>query len=141
MRVLIDTHCWLWALSDPSRLGSAARELLEDGENEIVFSAVSAWEIAIKTGLGKLKLPEPVSGFVAARLAEYRMVPLPIYHTHALHVTTLPPLHRDPFDRLLIAQSQIEKLPLLTADPQLLPYGLEIVWAGRRRQPSRRKTR
>lgn len=139
MRALIDTHCWLWALSEPSRLGSAARDLIESGENDVVFSAVSAWEIAIKSSLGKLKLPESPADFVTSRLARHRMTALPIYHTHALHVTTLPLLHRDPFDRLLIAQCQIEQLPLLTADPQMLPSELEVIWAGRRRAPARRR--
>jgi PIN domain nuclease of toxin-antitoxin system len=134
-RFLIDTHCWLWARIAPERLNAAATELIENDENTIVFSAVIAWEIAIKVGLGKLELPEPVNEYVDSRIEAQAMKPLPIYIHHALRVAELPPHHRDPFDRLLIAQAQAEGLPLMTADARIAAYDIEIIWAGRSEAP------
>lgn len=137
MRFLVDTHCWLWSVSAPQRLRAAAAELIEDGENAVVFSAVSALEIAIKASLGKLQLPEPPTRFVESRLRALGMTSLPIYLSHALRVGDLPQHHRDPFDRMLVAQSQIERLPLMTADAAIAAYEVDIIWAGRGRAPRR----
>ena len=137
MRFLIDTHCWLWAVSAPERLRAAARKTIESRENTVLFSAVSALEIAIKVSIGKLRLPEPPGEYVRSRVDTLSMTSLPVYQTHALHVAELPPHHRDPFDRLLIAQSQVENLPLMTADAALAAYDLELIWAGRGRPPRR----
>jgi PIN domain nuclease of toxin-antitoxin system len=117
MRVLLDTQCWLWMASAPDRLTERARSLVETTDNELYLSAASAWEIAIKHSLGKLRLPEPPTRYVPSRLDAMGITPLPIDHAHALRVDTLPRHHRDPFDRLLVAQSQIEDLPILTTDP------------------------
>ena len=137
MRFLIDTHCWLWAVSAPERLRPTAREAIESRENTVLFSAVSALEIAIKVSLGKLQLPKPPAEFVRSRVDALSMTSLPVYQTHALHVAELPPHHRDPFDRLLVAQSQVENVPLMTADAALAAYDLELIWAGRGRPPRR----
>jgi PIN domain nuclease of toxin-antitoxin system len=139
MRFLLDTHCWLWAVSAPERLRRSGAELIESRENTIVFSAVSALEIAIKVSLGKLEVPEPVGEFVSSRVDALAMIALPVYLSHALRVAELPPHHRDPFDRLLIAQSQIEHLPLMTADATLAEYDVEIIWMGTGRAPGRPK--
>jgi len=139
MRFLIDTHCWLWSVSAPHRLRAAAAELIEDAENTVVFSAVSALEIAIKVSLGKLQLPEPATKFVESRLRGLGMTSLPIYLSHALRVGDLPQHHGDPFDRLLVAQSQIEGLALMTADAAIAAYDVEIIWAGRGRAPRSRR--
>lgn len=128
MRILFDTHCWLWWLADDPRLEREARELITDRRNLLYLSAASSLEIAIKLSLGKLRLPEPPADYVPGRLAAEGMTALPIHHAHALHVATLPHHHRDPFDRLLIAQAQIERLPILTADEQLKAYDVEILW-------------
>src|SRR5258706_7608830 len=122
MRFLIDTHCWLWAVRNPERLLPAAAQLIESDENMVVLSAVSALEIAIKASLGKLELSEPAAEFVSSQIAALSMTALPVYLSHALRVGLLPHHHRDPFDRLLIAQSQIERLPLMTADPEIAAY-------------------
>ena len=135
MRFLIDTHCWLWAVSAPEKLRPAAAAWIASPENDIVFSAVSGLEISIKTSLGKLKLPEPPAAFVSSRVEALAMTPLPIYLTHALGVAELPHHHADPFDRLLIAQCQIEHLPLMTADSASAGYDIDIIWAGRGRAP------
>jgi PIN domain nuclease of toxin-antitoxin system len=141
VRFIIDTHCWLWWYSSPEKLGAEAYDLIADIGNEVTVSAASAWEIALKHSLGKLSLPEPPEVIVPRRLAEQAMFALPVALEHAVRVSTLPFHHSDPFDRLLIAQAQIEQVPLMTADEQLLPYDVELLWAGptrprRRRPPS-----
>ena len=127
MRLLIDTHCWLWWLGAPERLRDSSRRLIANHDNEVLFSAASSWEIAIKIALGKLHLPSPVEQYVPDRLARNAMGALPVEHIHALRVATLPLHHGDPFDRLLVAQCQVENLPLLTADRQFSPYDIEIL--------------
>jgi PIN domain nuclease of toxin-antitoxin system len=116
-------------VGEPDRLSEPSRRLLRDPGNQLFFSAASAWEIAIKFAAGKLQLPQPPAAFVAQRLAEDRLGALPILHAHALHAGELPPHHRDPFDRLLIAQARLEGLTLLTADRQLARYDVPIHWA------------
>lgn len=127
MRLLVDTQCFLWMTSAPRRFGATTRRLLLSQTTTLFFSAASAWEIAIKHGLGKLALPEQPSEYVEDRLRRTRTTPLPISVAHALRVAELPPHHRDPFDRLLIAQAQLERLPVLTADGQFAAYDVEIV--------------
>jgi len=113
----------------PERFTEAARKLVQDTGNTLLLSAVSSWEIAIKYALGRLPLPAPPSEYVPERIRRSAVVPLPIQHSHALHVATLPHHHRDPFDRLLIAQAQVEKLPILTSDRQFAAYDVHIHWA------------
>lgn len=134
MRVLLDTHVLLWWLSDPQRLNTKARGLLEDEANEVLLSSISVFEIVIKTGLGKLQLQEPPEELIERVVREQALVPLSIRHDHALAVASLPPTHADPFDRLLIAQSLVESVPLLTADSVFRSYELDLVWAGARRR-------
>jgi PIN domain nuclease of toxin-antitoxin system len=128
MRVLLDTHSFLWWVTDDPRLSPRAREAMSDGENHLFFSAASAWEIAIKARLGRLTIPDPVATFVPTQLAENAIEGLPINLTHALHVHSLPDHHGDPFDRMLVAQSQIENLPILTGDPLIAQYAVETIW-------------
>ncbi len=97
-------------------------------DTEPLLSAVSGWEIAIKSRLGKLKLPPDLQGFVAEQLRINAIQVLPFDMTHALHVFTLPDHHRDPFDRMLVAQSQLEQLPILTGDPQIARYAVTVMW-------------
>lgn len=130
MKILIDTQCWLWWFLDPDRLNARSRELIAERRHPVVFSAASSWEIATKTALGKLELPEPPSRYVPSRLSTEGMSTLPIEHAHALGVADLPPLHDDPFDRLLVSQARQEHAVLLTADPQILRYQVETIWAG-----------
>jgi len=129
MRILLDTQCWLWMSLSPERFSSRARGLVENRENVLYLSAASAWEMAIKHALGKLRLPEPPVTYVPARIAALGVQPLAIEHEHALRVATLPAHHRDPFDRLLVAQAQIDDLPILTADPAIGKYDVETVAA------------
>lgn len=141
MRFLLDTHTWLWAVSAPERLRNSGAELIEDAENTVIFSAVTALEIAIKVSLGKLTLPVPASEFVTSRIDALAMTVLPVYVSHALRVASLPRHHGDPFDRLLVAQCQIERLPLMTADDALAAYDIEIIWIGKGRAPRRSRRR
>ena len=127
MKILVDTQCWLWMAASPERFSVHTRSLIEARDNELYLSAASAWEIAIKHGLGKLRLPEPPARYVPSRLDALRTLALPIEHGHALHVATLPPYHRDPFDRLLVAQAQVEDLPILTADPVFAHYEVTTI--------------
>jgi len=131
VRLLLDTHVWLWAVSAPERLGDQAREVLEAADNELLLSAASVWEISIKVGLGKLTLPEPPDRFVPGRMARDRIAALPVTVPHALAVANLPSVHRDPFDRMLVAQAKTEVLPILTADPVFLRYDVEVFPANR----------
>lgn len=140
MKFLVDTHCWLWGTTSPERLRPAAVALIESSTNTVLFSTVSALEIAIKFSLGKLRLPEPPETFVPSRVATLSMVLLPVYLGHALQLALLPHHHRDPFDRLLVAQSQVEGVPLMTADAAIAAYDVEVIWAGRGRVPRRSKT-
>ena len=113
----------------PERLAPRTRRLLADPANELLLSAASAWELAIKSALGKVQLPAPLSEYVTSRMAEDGVLALPVQHAHALRVAELPFHHRDPFDRLLIAQAQIEGLSLLTADRELRAYDVAIIRA------------
>jgi PIN domain nuclease of toxin-antitoxin system len=115
--------------ASPERFSNRARSLVLSTGNELYLSSASAWEIAIKHGLGKLPLPEPPHRYVPSRVEKLRMWALPIDHSHALRVATLPPHHRDPFDRLLVAQSQVEDLPILTADPIFDRYDVTVIAA------------
>jgi PIN domain nuclease of toxin-antitoxin system len=135
MKFLIDTQCFLWGTTAPERLRHEAVDLIESTENVVVFSAVSALEIAIKFSNGRLQLPEPPESYVPSRVSTLSLVTLPVFLGHALQMALLPHHHRDPFDRLLIAQSQIERVPLMTADATLAKYDVEIIWAGKDRAP------
>jgi PIN domain nuclease of toxin-antitoxin system len=121
VKLLLDTHIFLWLQTDPERLGDQLR-VVEDERTELLLSAVSSWEIAIKYGLGRLPLPEPPERYVPSRMRAIAAQAVPIEHPHALAVNTLPDLHRDPFDRLLIAQASLLGLTILTADPAVTQY-------------------
>jgi PIN domain nuclease of toxin-antitoxin system len=127
-KYLLDTHVLLWWAHNDSRLSDVALSILKDEENQILISAVSAWEIAIKYALKKLQLPLAPREFLQRVMSEYQFVPLAISFLHATHVAELPPVHTDPFDRLLIAQAREEKIPLLSDDPQIAKYELDLVW-------------
>lgn len=114
-------------LAEPERLKEGSRRLLAAEENELFLSAASAWEIAVKFSIGRLRLPGDPADLVPAWLAQSRTSALPVEHHHALHVATLPPHHRDPFDRLLVSQAQLERLTIMTSDKQFALYDVELV--------------
>jgi PIN domain nuclease of toxin-antitoxin system len=115
--------------AEPEKLGPQARALIEDTGNELLFSAASVWEIAIKVGTGKLQLPEPASTYVPSRMQSSGVSALAVSHAHAAAVADLPRHHRDPFDRLLIAQAMSEGVPILSSDLQLDAYDSERISA------------
>ena len=128
MKVLLDTHTFLWWIANDSHLSERARTVIEDADHQLFLSAASGWEIAIKTRIGKLKLADDLQGFVSEQLRINAIQVLPIHMAHALHVATLPDHHRDPFDRMLVAQSQLEQLPIMTSDPQISKYSVTVIW-------------
>jgi len=127
MKLLLDTHVWLWTLVSPERIPSGIFAELTEPGNQLFLSAASSWEIAIKYRLRKLPLPEPPIRFVPARLSRDGVIPLPIEHLHALAVTDLPLHHSDPFDRLLIAQARLEGMTLATVDEQFATYDVTLL--------------
>ncbi len=124
MRLLLDTHALIWAVAAPERLPGEVAEILVDPANEVVVSVASAWEVAIKRSLGKLVFPN----VTPALLDRYRFTPLPIDLHHTVAVAGLPDLHRDPFDRMLVAQARTEQLVLVTHDEQVTAYGIDVLW-------------
>jgi PIN domain nuclease of toxin-antitoxin system len=125
---LLDTHAFLWWIGDDPRLSERAREVLSDGDNDLVFSAASGWEIAIKARLGRLQVLGDLNTYLYRQLTENYTSVLPVHLSHALRVHALPDHHRDPFDRLLVAQAIVEEMPLLSADPRIARYPVEVVW-------------
>ncbi|MEK7270740.1 MAG: type II toxin-antitoxin system VapC family toxin [Planctomycetota bacterium] len=127
MNLLLDLHVFIWWACEPERLSARVREAIRDPKTRAFLSAASAWELAIKFRLGKLRLPEPPEQFLPSRLARNRIEELPVRHAHALGTLALPPIHRDPFDRLLVAQAKAEGLSLVTVDENVLRYGGEVI--------------
>jgi len=125
MKLLLDTHVVLWSLGDPAQLSDEARTRIADPANAVGVSAASAWEIAIKSGTGKLKFN---AGLVEA-LAQADFISLPITIEHALAAGNLPPHHRDPFDRMLIAQAMLDGWTLVTRDSLMPAYGVPLLLA------------
>jgi PIN domain nuclease of toxin-antitoxin system len=127
LRILLDTHCWLWLCAEPERFSKTTLAELADPQTERLLSAASVWEIVIKHGLGKLSLPVAPGDFVPSRLARTRTDVLDISAAHALRIANLPDHHRDPFDRMIVAQALVEGVPLLTADRVMRRYGVEAL--------------
>jgi PIN domain nuclease of toxin-antitoxin system len=129
MRVLLDTHVWLWMWGEPERLRNEARTVVENPATELNVSAVSAWEIATKHAAGRLRLPASAEEWLMDPRHRRDVTELPITFAHAVRAGALPPHHRDPFDRMLVAQAQVEGLVLLSADAKLAAYEVEALQA------------
>ena len=133
MRLLLDTHVILWLLGEPERIAPGVRRVIEDTRHAVLISAASAWEIATKHALGKLPLPESPEVLLERAVRELCAVELSITRRHGLLSASLPNHHRDPFDRLLVAQAMLEDATLVTADHLLPPYGATLLlWASPR---------
>jgi PIN domain nuclease of toxin-antitoxin system len=128
MNILLDTHTFLWWIIDAPQLSATARELIGDSHNTLYWSAASSWEVSIKYALGRLPLPETPERFLPSELAENRIESLPVIDAHAFQSGHLPRHHRDPFDRMLVAQAQVESLVLLSGDQKLEPYDVNLRW-------------
>lgn len=124
MRLLLDTHAAIWLIDDDRRLSDRARDATTDRANTVLLSAALVWEIALKRALGKLELPD---GYVAS-LLEYAFVPLVITLEHAAAVEHLPHHHGDPFDRMLVAQAQVEGATIVSRDPRFKRYEVPVLW-------------
>ena len=127
LKVLLDTHVWLWMWGEPERLHNEARTIVEDPTTDLHVSAVSAWEIATKVSAGRLRLPSTPEAWLSDRRHRRDVTELPISFEHAIRAAGLPPHHRDPFDRMLVAQAQIEGLALMTADLRLAGYEVDAI--------------
>lgn len=128
MRFLLDTHALLWWIADAPELSAAARALICDTGNEILVSAVSGWEISLKYQLGKLQLARPPEQLIPRHVAENDLTVLPVSLVHGLEIHRLPLYHRDPFDRMLVAQSRLERAPLISRDPVFGQYEIDVRW-------------
>ena len=128
MRLLLDTHAFLWWIGDDPKLPARARKAISGERNEVFLSVASVWELAIKTRIGRLRLAEDLGDFVTQHVAINGFQVLPVHVRHALHVSTLPDHHGDPFDRMLVAQAQIESLVLVSGDEEIARYAVTVVW-------------
>ena len=129
MRILLDSHVALWLAASPRRLAEPALALVEDARHELLLSTASAWEISIKHAAGKLALPAPPGDFLPELQRRLRLTLLPIELSHAIRAGSLPMVHRDPFDRMLVAQAHSLAVPIMSADPKLARYDVEIIAA------------
>jgi len=128
MKLHLDTHSFLWMSTDESKLSETAREMIADLDHELLLSPASYWEIAIKVRLGKYTMNESIDAFVGREVERNALQILPIEPRHAAEVARLPFHHRDPFDRMLVAQAIVEQIPIISADSQLTAYGVERLW-------------
>jgi len=128
VKLLLDTHALLWWISDDDRLSARAGALVGDGANEVFVSAVSAWEIVVKAGIGRLEVPDPIDRFVVSQLEANAFHPLAITMRHALGLASLPDVHRDPFDRILASQALLDDLTLVSGDRVFAGYPVTTEW-------------
>ena len=128
MRFLLDTHTFLWWVADDPQLSLSAKTIISNPDNEIYFSVVSAWEIIIKVGTGKFSLSEPPEVYIPSRITSNQFETLTVQMPHILRINGLPNFHKDPFDRLLIAQSLVEDLSLITVDEAIAQYPVKTIW-------------
>lgn len=128
MRLLLDTHAFLWWITDDPHLSDRARALIGEGGNEVFLSAASAWELVVKASLRRVETVQPLERFVPDQLERNGFQALPVLLRHALALPDLPPLHRDPFDRMLVAQALTEEMTLVSADREIRRYPVPVAW-------------
>ncbi len=128
MKFLLDTHTLLWAINQDSRLPAPLVDLIEDPENDVYVSMASIWEAAIKIGLGKLRVPGQTIDYLIGHVESHALTVLAITLAHVRIVQDLPLIHRDPFDRMLVAQAKASSLILVTADAEIVHYGVATLW-------------
>ena len=128
MRALLDTHVFLWWITNNPKVSARARDFIRDPRNRISLSVVGAWEIVLKARVGRLSISGDVAKFVENHLQYYDFAVLELRLAHLIRFYHLPAHHRDPFDQLLVAQAQVENLPLLTGDAQIAKYDVEVIW-------------
>jgi PIN domain nuclease of toxin-antitoxin system len=129
VRYLVDTHVFLWRMTRTEKIRAEVRDVLNAGTNEVCVSLVVGWEIVVKSDLGKLPFPRPAMATFEQAALSFRMLLLPLRTSHLAALEGLPAHHRDPFDRLLVAQAIAESCTLITADDELKPYPVQLLWA------------
>lgn len=127
MRLLLDTHVFLWYITADAKLPASFRATIQDPENEVYLSVASVWEAAIKNALGKLPLPEPPAEYLPRQRVAHGIASLPVDEGAIPCLAALPPLHRDPFDRILVAQAQQHALTIATVDPEVSAYSIALL--------------
>ncbi len=125
---LLDTHVFLWFAAGDVNLSKTAKNIIEDDKNDIYLSSASVWELSIKIGIGKLKLKKSLGKFIAESIIQYGFIQLPINIPHTLEISKLPDIHKDPFDRVLIAQAIVESVKIITSDKFINQYDVKTVW-------------
>jgi PIN domain nuclease of toxin-antitoxin system len=128
VKYLLDTHAFLWFVSEDNRLSSKAQSIIINSQNEVYFSAVSAWELSIKIRLDRLTIEEDLEPFIIKQLAENNFSTLSITIFHSIYTSKLPNIHKDPFDRMIVAQAQVEDLSLVSKDKNIKKYKVPVVW-------------
>jgi len=128
LKILLDTHTFLWAITDDRRLSEPARKAFSAANNDVLLSVASIWEILVKSETGRLPFPRPIGAYLRAQLSKTAITVLPILLSHVLALEQLPSHHRDPFDRIILAQAIAEKLPVVSADAKFRSYPVEILW-------------
>ena len=128
MKVLLDTHVFLWAISEDPRLSSSARKIFTAADSENLLSVASVWEILVKAEAGRLPFPRPASSYLRTQLRKTSTAVLPILLSHVLRLESLPLHHRDPFDRIILAQALEEEIPVVSADSKFHLYPIEVLW-------------
>lgn len=127
MKYLLDTHVFLWWLLDAKKLSTKINNIIKDPENELYFSAISSWEICIKIQLNKLVLPDNPIYYIPKKIKEHNILELEVNHNHVLHLLLVPLIHKDPFDRVLVAQAISEEMILLSCDQMLKKYPIKVI--------------
>ena len=128
MNYLLDTHTFLWFIYDNPRISKKSLSILRNPRNDIYLSSTVAWEIAIKENIGKIEIHTSLNDLITQSLETYNFITLPVSLAHAIKVGTLPSIHRDPFDRILVAQAMVENLTILTSDPFIKKYKVKTAW-------------
>ncbi len=128
MRYLLDTHVFLWMVAAPDRLSQKIREIVSRKNNSLYLSAASGWEIALLRNLGRIELPDEPQRFIPEAMQQFSVMPIPIGFSTAIAAATLPLIHRDPFDRIIIAEAEKEKIIVMTKDKKFAEYGVQSLW-------------
>ncbi|HTU19138.1 MAG TPA: type II toxin-antitoxin system VapC family toxin [Gemmataceae bacterium] len=128
MKILIDTHTLFWSVDDPAKVSAVAMAAIQPLTNDVLLSAASIWELAIKVGLGKMSLSLPYRQWMEKAITDLKLMVLPVTVEYADRQSLLPPHHKDPFDRLMIAQALVERIPIASADAVFDPYGVTRIW-------------
>ena len=128
MKLLLDTHAFIWWANEPEKLSERASAACQDSSNTLILSVVSAWEMQIKMQMGKLKISRPIEELIKTQQQTNGLQVLPVELAHVLNLNNLPSHHKDPFDRLLIAQANIEGATLVSVDPAFASYSVQVLW-------------